>query len=780
MAGILKFYCRNKLPFFSLLIFSVIFISFFYGKILLNPGGYLFSDSGDGIKNYYTYAYHISHDSAYLGFEGMNYPYGEHFLYTDCHPALANAFKFLGNYSPLFVDHCIGILNMLMIVSIFLTFFISYQLLRELKIEQWFSVIFAISITLLAPQIFRLEGHFALSYSVAIPLSWLLLLKFYNSTKPGRFFIMLLLNNMFWLFIHAYLGVIVIFFLLMVVVFKTLFGNGGKFRIRTFAAELLTGLFPLIFYYLFTVLTDPFTGRTDNPSGFFLYNAEFDDVFIPHHRPLRPIFDFISGNAINLKWEAWSYVGFSGTVVFLTLILSMIFGLIKKKYGEFSRFWFGNKTISTSLLAAFVVLLFAMGFPFVQFPALVDWFPYIKQFRATGRFAWPFYFVFMAFVATILQTYFQNSKKHLTGFVLIGGVFLLNIAEAIPYHIQVSRQISGKNNLFSKDQLSGDFQKAIATVDAQDYQAVITLPFYYYGSESYARPRDEEAVKTSLIFSFHTGIPNVCANLTRTPVEASKNIVQLVSPDFYSKYIQQDIPNSKPFLVLKINKDMSPYEKTLLNKAKPLGNFNTFSMYALEYVDLFSNSAVKYFDLFHEKKSDLFSRDAFQISDSASFLFYQDFENRMSEIHFRGKGAFVGEKKGKNTFAEFQPGTFKSGETYHFSIWMYNGMKDALNLWFRFIVEEWNPKTNSWQTTTFFPEHSEVIFGDWSLVEGNYSVESPDSYVYFATKGKENSKAGLFADDLLITSGGVDVFKYSADTLFYNNHMIINPTPSDK
>jgi hypothetical protein len=153
-------------------------------------------------------------------------------------------------------------------------------------------------------------------------------------------------------------------------------------------------------------------------------------------------------------------------------------------------------------------------------------------------------------------------------------------------------------------------------------------------------------------------------------------------------------------------------------------------------------------------------------------LFYNNFEDRPSSRSFRGKGAYQGTKKGKNTFAEFAPGTFAPGEKYRMSMWMYNGEEDALNLWFRVLIEEYNPATDQWHTTTFFPEQSEVLFGNWSLVEGEFSVQSAQSHVYIVSKGKENSKAGLTADDLLIRAAGMDVYQMQDDTLFYNNHKI--------
>jgi hypothetical protein len=103
---------------------ALIIVFAFYHKVLLHPNQYMFSNSGDGMKNYYTYAYHIKNDASYVNFNGMNYPYGENYLYTDCHPVLANALMVLGNIFPSTKLYNIGIINFLMIISIFLTLII--------------------------------------------------------------------------------------------------------------------------------------------------------------------------------------------------------------------------------------------------------------------------------------------------------------------------------------------------------------------------------------------------------------------------------------------------------------------------------------------------------------------------------------------------------------------------------------------------------------------------------------------------------------------------------
>jgi hypothetical protein len=756
----------------------LVFVFTFYGPIILNPDSYFFSNEGDAIKNYFTYAYHIKHDASYLNFSGMNYPYGEHFMYTDCHPVLANLFKFLSTKFDFFKEHSIAILNFLMILSIFLTFIVSYFLLLQFKISKWFSVLFTISIAVLAPQIFRMGGHFAMSYSVAIPLSWLLLLKTQDADRKNLFYILLFLNTFFWLFIHAYLGLIILFFLLSLVLVNFLRDHAKRLKIGLYTKQFSILLIPIILFYLFTAATDTHVGRTTNPSGFFLYNAEFDDVFLPHHPPIRPVLDSLTGGVIDQEWEAWSYVGFSTTLLFVTFLIWGIIQLIKRKKSTTLQRYFQNSMLNNALIAASIVLLFAMAIPFKQINGLIDLLPVVKQFRATGRFTWPFYFVALVFSASVFQELYIRligRKKRFFAVVLIVSIGLLNSLEGLSYHIGTYLQIIQSKNSFKKDALSPLFKKALNKINPTDYQAIIALPFYYQGSESYSRPRNQETMFASICFSYHSGIPLVNANLTRTSIQESKNIVQIVSPDFYTKEIEKDIKSEKPFLIIRTKDQITEYETELLQKCKLIFRSDEFSLFSLSKADLFKNRAEQRIANYKLQLPKLHVHGDFYATSDSTFIYSNSFENQKSKHVFRGKGGFQTIKKGKNTFAEFAPNTFKFGKKYQVSLWMYNGIPDALNNWLRFIIEEFDETKNEWISTEILPEQSEVINGNWSLVEGTFEVKNSTSRIYITTKGKEDSKQPLYVDELLIREVGVDVYKWEDNSLFYNNHAIRLP-----
>ena len=58
-----------------------------------NPNAYLLRDTPDTYKNYMTTAWHVAHDSDYVHYSGMNYPYGEHVLFTDNQPVISAAMQ---------------------------------------------------------------------------------------------------------------------------------------------------------------------------------------------------------------------------------------------------------------------------------------------------------------------------------------------------------------------------------------------------------------------------------------------------------------------------------------------------------------------------------------------------------------------------------------------------------------------------------------------------------------------------------------------------------------
>ena len=208
-----------------------------------------------------------------------------------------------------------------------------------------------------------------------------------------------------------------------------------------------------------------------------------------------------------------------------------------------------------------------MGVPFLDFPDLLDSFPILKQFRAIGRFTWPFYFVFTVFTAYHFQVIilkFWSSNKRIIGTVILLICFLFPLLESYSFHKYVANRVTEKVNLFKLDLLDSTRKQAIQTISKSNYQATLSLPFFHHGSESFERPpNNENALQNIYTISYHTGIPTFSANLTRTSISESKKIIQLVTPNYYPKPIAKEVRKDWPFLIVLSDSSLTKYEQNM-------------------------------------------------------------------------------------------------------------------------------------------------------------------------------------------------------------------------
>ncbi len=765
-----------KSPQFILIILGVVILGAIYGEILQAPNDHLFVSSNDGLKNYYTYAHHIKNSAGYTDFEGMNYPFGESYLYTDCHPLLTSIFKFLSNYFPFFSTHAVGILNFLMLGAIFLCFLVVYELLLAFKMNKWFAVFFSLSIVMLAPQVFRLDGHQALSYSMVVPFSWLLLMKYLRNNDKKRL-ILLFVNIVFWLFIHVYLGVVIVLFLGAYTVLEVITSADKKACFKKNSLLFLSLLAPIVLFLVYASFIDAHENRIENPAGFFLYNAQLDDLLVPYNVPLRPLLDWLTNGSIKLQWEAKGYLGIFNSLLFIFSTLFLITAIFVKRCRKQLSELFPDPTLTRFVIAGFLVLLFAFGLPFKLYPPMLDLISKLKQFRATGRFIWPMYFsfaVFGALTAERLMKKYYNSRKFLQLSLLVTALST-TFFEGIYIHEVVVKQISQEANLFKTEHLNPDLHAAMEAIEDNKYKAIISIPFFHLGSETFTIKLESEAVKNTLLISYHKNMPTFCNNASRTSIDESKKIIQLISPNYYSNEIKDDLSPDDEYLIVKSRGAISEYENIILQKAQTLGRFGDLELLRISYKTLFSDDTPKVWSKFKLQKNELSPENGFLINKANTFLYYNDFEDSTSMHPFRGRGGYEVSKAGAHCLVSFEPGTFKSGDVYDMSMWMYNAEQDALNLWFRFRMEEYDAAGNMVNEMTVFPEFSEVLNGYWTLAEGTFKIHDAQNIVRIMLYGKEDNKARFFGDDLLIKEHEIDIYKVKDSSFFYNNHRLKQP-----
>ena len=89
---------RQNLWLATTALFAVCLVVLQLSHFVTDPSRVIPELGGDGIKNTFTYLYQCMYGHGYW-FSGMNYPYGEHIVYTDAQPVLVDILTAGGNIS---------------------------------------------------------------------------------------------------------------------------------------------------------------------------------------------------------------------------------------------------------------------------------------------------------------------------------------------------------------------------------------------------------------------------------------------------------------------------------------------------------------------------------------------------------------------------------------------------------------------------------------------------------------------------------------------------------
>jgi hypothetical protein len=162
----------------------------------------------------------------------------------------------------------------------------------------------------------------------------------------------------------------------------------------------------------------------------------------------------------------------------------------------------------------------SFGFPFNGNPNWLEFVPFLKQFRALGRFSWPFYYVAGIFGIVLLsQLYLRLSRKNKSNSyftaafisILIG----LQIVEAWNL-LYIPPSFS--SNLFQLKNLNKEQKQLIqfSKKGMAKYQAILPMPWFHVGSETFGKVATNETSKHTFLISAHTGIPINAVMMGRT------------------------------------------------------------------------------------------------------------------------------------------------------------------------------------------------------------------------------------------------------------------------
>jgi hypothetical protein len=667
------------------------------------------------------------------------------------------------------------LLSSLLLTSIFL-FLIFY----ELRINYLLAILGAVAIMILSPQILRFGGHYSLSYSCFIPINlYLLLLLQKGKSKKGFLFFLLALFNIIALFTHAYLGMIVVGFTFIYLILYILQNRSKKAvdYIGLFSSVIL----PILLFILVLKGSDLHIGRTTNAGDLLKHSVNFFTIFFSYFHPTYPFFQDLFPNTV-YHWEDIAFIGFAGDLLLISVIALLIYSIFTLKLSWFKSIFFDNLFLNQALFASFILLLFSMDYPFIwdmEYLLEMKIIKVIKNFRGNGRFAWEFYFVFSVwgvYLVNKFQRYLINNNRVVFAYLLI-IIYPLSLAmDGYFYHKHISSVVNVNPNLFKIDQIDVDLKQAIESIEEDRYQAIIPLPHFHTGSINYRRKSQKHIFNLSLVTSYHSSIPVMGSRLSRVSIKESKNIVQLLSNNFYEKAIIDDLSDDRPFLIIVSNESLTSNEEKLIERSNLIYKSDAFRFYEISKTSLFENSAKAEYDNYLSLAPELIEKDGFYVTDSSSYFYYNDFEDSLSARSYRGDGAFNGPMNKNVNVVTIDGNNFNVGDWYVMSAWVYNCGpnygQDQMSGFLKLYYKEKGKNRKKIKLVGL--RASQIINGCWSLIQIPFEIKEEEVDYILRLEWRGKSDTFFYMDDLLISNPENQIYKIdeNGNSLFKNNHKI--------
>lgn len=703
---------RRSLWLLSLI--SALILILLYSPLILNPSSTLLNGGEDGFKNYYVYLYHILHDSGYVTFEGMNYPYGEFILYTDSQPLLSTLLKFF----QADLSTSLAVMHLLIWLSIFLLPIFSFLLFRSFGINVWIAFLFALAALMLNPQIYRLGGHYGLSYACFIPAVWYFLRRFLQQNR-SKYLIYILVSMLICIFLHVYLGLICAALVIIWTFISAWFQKDWKIILK----PVLVAILPIVLVFSLTKILDTHAERSSRPYGVFEYNANPASLFLPHHGPIASFLNHKAGIQ-NEKWEGWAYPGLA--VWFF--IAAFLIAFRKDK----------NRQLRSTESGLFVFMLFfvilSMALPFRSIgQELLDLFPPLRQFRSLGRFAWLSFYALLIISGIAASQLWQKSVL-LKTFV---------IAAVLSMCIEGLWQQLALRKILNAPMERLTYEGVIPPVDA--YQAMLPLPYFHTGSDNTSIAGNPEHNAMSMAISLTTGIPLMAADESRLSWVEARELSRILSSESGTEKQVLQLLNKKPLLLFS-QADLSPSEEKIWNMANILEQ-NAFK--SLDPINLINDPGV-YWDHKADSSFQLTIWPELGISDSGLFWFFNDFENNATKsLVMSGKGAFSEPRNRHKKIADFEPYTFASNTRYELSFWVWTGEEDRISE--MIVIEEYDAQSDykEWRYVSALNSSVEMM-GDWHMAKMEFDVARPESRLSVMLRGSVADKRPCVIDQLLI------------------------------
>ena len=571
-----------------------------HGEWLVHPNAQVLLDSPDGFKNYMTTAWHVAHDSSYVHYEGMDYPFGEHVLFTDNQPILSAAMQWWTRHVGDLRGQTVGIMNVLQVLSMLFGAGIIFLLLRKLHLPVWYAGLASLGIVFLSPQYNRFDAHFGLSHTWIIPLLLLLLCR-YEERQSKRYQSLLIGILLFVVAqIHFYNFGVSAMFLGLYTAYQVLTDFRWRNIAKRFYHLVVMVLVPFALLNVWIHWSDYCADRPANPFGFTTYIGYWEGIFLPYD--FFPMHQWISQNIIPIREidrESQSYVGIVAFAFTLWLLFRRRLRLFEPSWDEAAYHRVHKRYLKGIFAASFILVFFGCGVPFA-IPGLewmADYLGPLRQFRGLARFTWAYYYVanvlvfyvlwnnnirshlpnswsaeFKTFWAKIRRGDFTNlGMLHARKWALVLLPVLLLCWEARIF--QRNKQVQLSPNLAIRSTAAPTPDHWLNKVDFSKFQALMPLPYYHVGSENIWLDMYYPLYKKVQYTALHSGVSDMGVNMSRSAIGRMVKSLQWSLPPSERPAILGDLPNNQPIALMIEPEKWDEVKKRyqhLLDKAVPV------------------------------------------------------------------------------------------------------------------------------------------------------------------------------------------------------------------
>ena len=767
---------QQRIWFFVAVIFALGIVYYMLTPLFEYPGRIALHIGGDAAKNYYTYLYHTLYGSG-TWFTGMNYPYGEHIVYTDAQPLLSVTLSYLRSVVPIDKGVALGILHVSVIVSYIAAIIFSYQILRYFKVKPWLAILFAPMIIVMSPQTYRISGHFALCHAVYIPMLIYWLLRF-NELRKLRYLIYMFISTVVFSFMHPYYIALCLIFCGFYCLGYMLFVR-MKFitKLKQTAGIMTVPLLSAILLKAFMALTDPMTERPVIPQGTMFTLTEGADIFSAFYSPVSQLAkenDWFK--VVENVREGAVYPGISVLLIIIVAVLILLAGIfIKNKKATPS---LPNENAALWLTVATGTLLLGMGVPFIwDMEWLFDKMSLFRQFRSLGRFSTITYYIVAFFAAIALYRAYASlllkGRRVLSYTVLCLPLCLWMVeATASIENVKMNDPEEPKKNydfFFSTKEHDWASYLQDFGYKPTDFQSLLILPYTHVGSEKlWVNPFETWNMVLAYKASLQLHLPINDVFMSRSDWSQTKKQVRIEAGPWGDKAVLYDLKSTKPFLLLAYDDlPLNPDQRYLLKGADSLGHFSQSYVFVCYPERIKANDRAEY-----DKIKSLASLNVLNdtcVAGTARNFYVDHFDQFPSGYVFIGNGALPELRSVDTSVAEIPISSVEENDLYEFSCWVLPDTIGYKSPHFTLDKLDSAGTVISWEVVV--TSRSVDNAGQWYRIS-NY-ITLPLNCKKLRAKfqrGEENSYIAI--DELMLRNADATVlYKSPKGKLMINNHL---------